>query len=146
MSKTLSELITELSKAAEKATPDGSYLSGKTVYPSPVLIQVSHLDILRLCAALTEARELAEFYGAGKSWDERTVLVTGALVCHEYETSDVEDDAGDKARAFLAKYFPKGGGMSYGKCPLCAFDFSTSAGRTHFCGVCFRFAIYSRWP
>ena len=77
--------------------------------------------------------------GAGKSWDERTVLVTGALVCHEYETSDVEDDAGDKARAFLAKYFPKGGGMSYGKCPLCAFDFSTSAGRTHANGYRFEY-------
>lgn len=58
-----------------------------------------------LNAQLAEARELAEFYGNRENYYARSVKLSCGC-CSVVLDCRVDEDEGNKARAFLAKYFP----------------------------------------
>lgn len=110
----LTQLITELKEKAAKAsegtwrfgldTPSRGYVhANKIIVADKVYVAdgeyitaCSPETIAVLCEALEDARELAEFY---------SILECEPVFGFEVNTTCLTK----KARAFLAKYFPKGG-------------------------------------
>lgn len=120
----LSQLLTELKEKAAKAsegtwrfgldTPSRGYVhANKIIVADKVYVAdgeyitaCSPETILALCEALEEAREVVEFYGNRENYYTRSVKLSCGC-CSDVLDCRADEDEGNKARAFLAKYFPR---------------------------------------
>ena len=69
-------------------------------------LQLAYLDLSKRHSELAQAaKELAKYYGDQDIYEIKELIAQTNVGIVTYESADVDD--GEKARAFLAKFFPK---------------------------------------